>query len=208
MTGSLSVPRVLAVLLAMAAVAACTSTEVSSYERVQGSRVDQAYLQPGTDFSRYQRLYALPLEIYFPTGVAEPSADDLAEIRATFEQAFLARLGDDYALATEPAPDALGVRGSLIDLRNNPPGAELPVQGRLRSLVANGQLTFLMELSDSVSGDVLAYAGDRDEPSGKGVADPELTSTEDEARLGAAADYWAGLFLRFLDANLGPAGDD
>jgi hypothetical protein len=74
------------------------------------------------------------------------------------------------------------------------------MEGRLRSLVAVGELTFLMELSDSMSGEVLARAADKQKPEYTNVGDVNDEGGHNRAE--AAAKYWAGLFRDFLDRNL------
>jgi hypothetical protein len=180
--------------------AGCSTTQIDSYERVPESRVDEAYVKPGVDFSLYTRLYAVPLEIYYHEGEGAPTPDDLERMRGIFRAAFLAAIAGDYEIVTEPAPDALGVRASLVDLQKAAVSAEIPVEGRLRSLVGNGQLTFLMELSDSVSGEVLARAADRDQA----VVEPTANADPSAwAQAEAAATRWASIFRQFLDDNLG-----
>ena len=77
---------------------------------------------------------------------------------------------------------------------------QLPMQGRLRSLVAVGELTFLMELSDSMTGEVLARAADKQKPE---YAEFEGLKGQDLSEAETAARYWAALFRDFLDRNLG-----
>jgi hypothetical protein len=178
----------------------CSTTEVVTYERVAGSRVDEAYIQPNVNFSRYTRLYPYPLEIYYREGAGAPTPENLERMRTIFREAFLAEIAGDYEIVSEPARDALGVRASLVDLQDSAGGEEIPVSGRLRELVANGQLTFLMELSDSLSGEVLARAADRDQAV---VAEQDAAGPSNWAQAEAAAARWAGLFRNFLDENLG-----
>lgn len=180
--------------------AGCVTTTVDTYRKVPESRVDSAFVKPGVDFSRYRRLQPAPLEIYFYEGEAEPDPADLARIRSIFRTAFLSKLGADYALVDQPGPDVLHVRASLVDLEQSPVPGDLPVRGRAASLVAPGQLTFFMELADSLSGEVLARAGDREQaPAQIAVA----TSERDWSRTEAAAERWAQMFRDFLDENLG-----
>ncbi|RLA24898.1 MAG: hypothetical protein DRR11_21315, partial [Gammaproteobacteria bacterium] len=64
-----------------------------------------------------------------------------------------------------------------------------------------GHLTFFMELSDSLSGEVLARAADKEKDTGPvGVV---TTTQRDWERTTVAAEYWARLFRDFLDKNLG-----
>jgi hypothetical protein len=180
---------------------ACTKTEIYTYERVQGARVDEAYLSPDADFSRYTKLYAVPLEIYYAEGEDAPTQENLDRMRSIFRNAFLTAIGDDYQIVTEPAKDALGVRASLVDFKSGTVSGDLPVHGRLRALVANGELTFLMELSDSLSGDVLARAADQEKHENEACVPANCAAGWRQAE--ASAAHWAQLFRDFLDKNLG-----
>ncbi len=192
----LSLGACLALLLA-----ACTKTEIYTYERVQGARVDEAYLSPDADFSRYTKLYAMPLEIYYAEGEDAPTKEDIERMRSIFRSAFLAVIGNDYQIVPEPAKDALGVRASLVDFKSGAVSGDLPVYGRLRSLVANGELTFLMELSDSVSGNVLARAADQEKHEDEACVPANCAAGWKQVEDSAA--HWAQLFRGFLDRNLG-----
>jgi hypothetical protein len=191
------------------AVAGCTTTEVETYQRVPGSRAAQAYIKPGVSFKRYRSLYPQRLEIYYPKGTTVPTEEDLERIRAIFRTAFLAALDGKYELANEPGPDALGVRASFVYFQDGADTAELQLGGKLRSLIDSGKLIFFMELSDSVTGEVLARAADPDQP-GVGTQsvignDAFADSAENASwsRVEAAAARWASMFRNFLDDNLG-----
>ena len=179
----------------------CTTTTVESFVKVQGSRVTEAYVKRGVDFSVYTSLKPFPLEIYYHEGQGAPDAQDLERIRTIYREAFLAEIGDDYPLVAEAAADALGVRASLVDAKINPAISDAPAPGRLSTLVTKGQLTFFMELTDSVSGEVLARAADKEkEPDEPLDGTPDANWQEVEA----AAKRWAGIFRDFLDESLGP----
>lgn len=183
----------LAVVAGSALLSACVTTEVTTYARAPSARVDQAYLKPGVDFSRYSQLYAYPMEIYFPEGKSLP-ANEAENVRDVFHAAFRGAIGDDYPIVDKPAAKALGVRASLIDMHAN----EVPdsLSPGLAVLVNSGQLTFLMELTDSESGEVLARAADKE----KTVTDPDYKQQPEGME--AAANRWAGIFKDFLDSNL------
>ena len=186
--------------LTLAGIGGCVKTTVDTYRKVPESRVDSAYVKPGVDFSRYRKLQPVPLEIYYYEGEAEPAPDDLARLRQIFRTAFLAAIGDAYQIVDEPGPDVLHVRASLVDLELSAVPDNMPLTGRAAALVAEGHLTFFMELSDSLSGEVLARAADQEKDAAPiGVA----TAQRDWERSEAAAEYWAGLFRDFLDKNLG-----
>ncbi len=186
-------------VLALGCATSCVQTTVESYRKVPESKVDSAYIKPGVDFSRYRKLQPVPLEIYYYEGQVNPDPSDLAHLRQIFRSTFLTAIGDDYLLVDEPGPDVLHVRASLVDLDLSPVPVDMPVQGRAAALVAEGQLTFFMELSDSLSGEVLARAADQEkETSPVGVSVDE----RDWDRVKVAAERWAGLFRAFLDKNL------
>jgi len=186
--------------LALALLAgACTTTKVDKFNAVPNSRVDSAYVKPGVDFSRYRRLQPVPLEIYYYEGTVEPHPEDLQRLRDIFREAFLGKIGDDYEIVDHPGADVLHVRASLVDLDLTPVTGDLPVKGRAASLVAQGQLTFFMELADSQSGEVLVRAGDK-EAAPTQIAG--MDTDRDWSRTEKAADRWAQLFREFLDDNL------
>ena len=178
---------------------ACATTPVETFRTPANATVDEAFVRSDADFSRYRKLRIVPLEVYFSEGQGLPNPEVVDRIRGIFRASFLEAIGDDYPLVDAAGPDVLGVRGSLVDLKHSPAVGTLPLQGRSARLVANGQLTFFMELTDSETGRVLARAADREEP----PTTPEITeldaawaATEREAR------RWAGLFRGFLDRNL------
>lgn len=181
-----------------AAGAGCTTTTVDTYYAVQNPAVDEAFVKPEVDWSVYRSLRADPLNIVYVEGEGQADPEDLERIKLYFREAFLNALGDDYTIGTAPGPDVLDVHADLVDLKINSPGLqELPFKKRLKSLVAKGQLTFVMELRDSQTREVLARAADQEKPS----AGAEGESSWDEVQ--RAAERWASLFRNWLDENLG-----
>ena len=193
--------RLSLVLIAALLFAACTKTVyVGSFNRVPNTAVEYAYINEEADFSRYTKLMSGGLEIYFPEGEEAPDPADLDRIRAYFRDAFAAALGDDYEIVTKPAADVMKVSAQVIDMKVTSGGAVFDASGKLRDIVAHGELTFLMEMSDSVTGQVLARAGDK---STDISAEHEDADWDDVRR---AAESWAGLFRNWLDASLGKPG--
>ena len=188
-------------MLASLTVAACTKTIITgSFHRVPNTAVEYAYINQEADFSKYTRLMSGGLEIYYPEGEETPDPADLDRIRGYFRDAFAAAIGDAYEIVTEPGPDVLKVSAQIVDMKISPGGAVYEATGRLRDVVAHGELTFLMEMSDSVTGQVLARAGDK---SSDISADKDDATWDDVQR---AAEYWAGLFRNWLDKSLGAPG--
>ena len=106
----------LATLAPAALLAACSTTTYDSFRPVRGAKVEIAYVNTEADFSRYQRLSADEMGIYFPTHVT-PSEQDTTRVRTAFRESFLSELAG-YEIVVEPAPDVLHVRASLVDLRD------------------------------------------------------------------------------------------
>ena len=193
--------RLLALIIVVLTLTACTKTVfVGSFHRVPNTAVEYAYINEEADFSQYTRLLAGGLEIYVPEDAEPPDPADLERIREYFRNAFRQAIGDDYEVVTEPGPGVLKVSGQVIDMKMSSGGAVVDASGRLRDIVAHGELTFLMEMSDSVSGQVLARAGDKSS---------DISAEHDEATwadVQRAAEYWAGLFRNWLDDSLGKQG--
>lgn len=195
--------RNLNVLFALAAgcllLAACAAPSTSqSFVRVPESRVGVAYVAVGADFSKYDRLSAEEMGIYFPQNSA-PSAKDQQRTRQIFRDAFISRLeGYDVAL-NEDGPTTLAVQASLIDF-TSATSADVDSVGRhVRDVAEPGSIIFLMELRDSESDVVLARAADSAEIPPFSEASDVPT---DWGAVEVAAQRWARLFREFLDENL------
>ncbi|MDJ0929259.1 MAG: DUF3313 family protein [Gammaproteobacteria bacterium] len=199
MSGAMSRSRYLLLSVVIVAITSCTQTTVETFRKPAESRADDAYFKSGVDFGRFSKLKPVALEIYFYEGQGQPGPETVARIRRIFREAFLAEIGDDYPIVDAAGPDVLGVRASLVDLKHTQALGSLPVKGRAARLVANGQLTFFMELTDTETGEVLARAADQE----KAPAEP-LGMSEDRVwvETEVQAKRWAGMFRDFLDENL------
>jgi len=181
---------------AVLALSACSRTTSTSLVRTSDTVVERAYTNPNADFSKYSRLMTEGLEIYYPTDIDEPASADLERIRHSFRQAFTEAIGGEYLIVDKPGPDVLLVRAQLIDTKVTGSRGAYEGGGLLRTLVAKGELTFIMEMVDSMTGEVLMRAADRthDVKDGKRVAG--------WSEVDAAAEYWAGLFRDWFDRSL------
>ena len=188
----------LAAVMAALWLSACTQTVVTgSFNRVPNTAVEYAYINQQADFSQYTKLMNGGLEIYFPENEERPDPAEIDRIRGYFRDAFTTAIGDDYEIVAEPGPGVLKVKGQVIDMKMTSGGSAMDVNGRLRDIVSHGELTFLMEMSDSVTGQVLARAGDKSSD----ISAEKGDATWDDVR--RAAEYWAGLFRNWLDNYLG-----
>lgn len=188
----------LALTACLSMLAACTTVETQSFRVVQASSVDSAQLAADADFSRYNRLHAVEMGVFFPE-TAQTPAEDIQRIRDIFRNAFLGEL-DNYVLVTEPGPGALTVQATLIDFRSATNADRMSVRADLRDNAAPGRILFLMEMRDSVSDRVLARASDSARTPTFATAEGAST---DWASVEDAAAHWALLFRQFLDQNFG-----
>ncbi len=188
--------RLSAIALALV-LSACTTTTTQSFNVTKNPKVEASVIAADADFSRYDRILANDMGIFFPEDAA-PSVADQDRTRQIFRKAFLGELVD-YTIVRSKSPTALEVQPTLIDLRNAT-SPELPGMRReLREIARPGALIFLMELKDPRSGKILARAADS--ASAPGFSTSSTTSTDWDAVEDAAA-RWARLFREFLDANL------
>ena len=194
--------QLLALVAGIVLAAGCTTVETQSFVTAKASRVESAQIAVGADFSKYDRLQAADMGIFFPAGT-EMAAEDLQRMRQAFRNAFMAEL-DGYSVSRDPGPTTMRVEASLIDLRG-PAGAGSALGSMrrdVRDLATAGSLVFLMELKDSETDQVLARAAD----SARAPALGRSPDTEtDWQAVDEAAAHWAVLFREFLDQNLGRA---
>ena len=177
---------------------ACTTVESQSFQVNTSSTVESSQVATNADFSRYNRLHAVDMGIFFPQGTQTPP-EDVQKIRDIFRNAFLGELGE-YVIVTEAGPGAMTVQATLIDLRNAGNESLMSVRSELRDMAAPGKILFMMEMRDSVSDAVLARAADSAKTPTIATADGTGT---DWASVEDAAQHWASLFRTFLDENFG-----
>ncbi len=192
-------PRIATVSLASAflLLSACTTYESQSFVSTQNAAIESAYITTDADFSRYDKLLARDMGIYFPPEAA-PTTSDLQRTRLIFREAFIAELSE-YTVVREPAPGALEVQATLVDFRNAVSTKQPGLSTELAAIAEPGAILFLMELKDPYSGKTLARAADSASTPNfatSGTTETDWTSVE------TAAERWAGLFRDFLDQNL------
>lgn len=190
--------KTLVALIAVGSLAACTTSTTQSFTRVQSSQVEASYIAVGADFSKYDRLTAEDMGIFFPTNQA-PSAADQQRVRSIFREAFLAQLAGYEIVQSGKGPTTLQVKPSLIDFTNAAPEDAMSVGRQMRDFARPGSIIFMMELKDSMSGEVLARAGDSAEIPAFSTSSDVPTDWD---AVEAAAQRWARLFRAFLDENL------
>jgi len=189
-----SIPAIVFVSIALSG---CTTVETQSYTVSDKGNVEAAYIASNADFSKYDRLQAEDMGIFFPQNSYTPP-EDTQRIRQIFRNAFLSEL-QGYAIVDTAGPSTMTVQATLIDFRDPGEGSLMSVREELRDIASKGELLFLMELLDSESDAVLARAADSAQTPTFATAEGVTT---DWSSVEAAAQHWAALFRQFLDQNL------
>jgi hypothetical protein len=185
-------------LVACLVIAACTTVESQSFNVSKAGNVESAQISTDADFSKYDRLQAEDMGVFFPAD-ASMSTEDLQRLRQSFRDAFVAEL-DGYSISREPGPTTMKVQASLIDLRGSTGTDVSSLRKDVRDVATSGSLVFLMEMKDSETDRVLARAADSAKTPAFGTYEDSET---DWQAVDEAARHWAALFRQFLDNNLG-----
>jgi hypothetical protein len=222
--------RVLIVTATVLLVAACASeptiqtgpnAEVSydGLVRVDNSRFAGAWIDPEVDLSRFEKILPGGAEFEFRS-VDKVSAS--AARRSTSREFFISeqdqqkleQLMSDifdeelsqseiYEFTDEPGPDVMIVRGAMLDIVSYVPP---DIRGRGEIYLDQvGAATLVIEVVDSLTGEVVARAVERSaaEPAGRmGIQSTSVTSWQEVRRL---ARRWARKLREGLEALVSEA---
>jgi hypothetical protein len=162
--------------------------------RVPDSKMALVYAEPEATLADYHRVKLLEPYVAFKknwerdqrtTGsMIRISSADIQKIKedlaTEFQQVFRQTLEDGgYEVVDEVADDVLLVRPAIINLNVNAPDQRSSLNVKTYTESA-GEMTLYVELYDSVTGDLLAKALDRDQ-----LRNQPGCGAEDSARLGA-----------------------
>lgn len=173
-------------------------------ELVESTRAAAVYVDPEVDFSSYTRYMMLEPYVAFKknwerdtrvSGRRVPKSH-IDQIKTTaaellnevFEQEL--ETNDGFPLVTEPGEDVLLLRSAIVDLVVTAP--DVPTGGRSQQYTTSSiQATLYLEMFDSVTGDILARAIDRQVVRDSGYAQwtNSVTNRADARRIFAR---WAG----------------
>lgn len=184
-------------------------------ERVENSKVAKAYIDPNADFSVFKRVKILDPYVAFRRNWRrdqnrlrtrnirardmERIKADVASLLATvFTEALEA--GDGFEVVDATGDDVLLLRPAIIDLDVSAP--DTMSGGRSTTFTTSaGAATLYLELYDSVSGDIIGRAADRQairSASGGISWRNRATNSADARRM---FRRWANLLRSFLDQH-------
>ena len=146
---------------------------VDGLHKVINSKFRYAWVKPSADFVSYTAIVLDPVVISYKRkpkrtqyattgGNFALSERQMAKMKIFFRKAFVAELRKSpyYKITDVPGPAVLRLVPSIIDLRIDVPTN--PPPGRDRIYATNAaNMTLLLELHDSMSGEILARVADR-----------------------------------------------
>lgn len=168
-----------ALLIGLAAPVAALAQDASSpFEnlvRVDSSDVAVAYIDPNADFNVFNRVMLLDTFVSFRSGWERDqrrgsrgtriSPSDMERMKARVSELFnvvmieALEADDGFEVVSEPDYDVLLIRAAILDLDVTVPDQST---GMTRTYTANsGAATLYIELFDSVSGQIIGRAWDR-----------------------------------------------
>ena len=183
--------------------------------KVEDSKMARAYIDPHADFSVFKRVAILDPLVSFRSNWQRDqnrsrsrniTSSDMERIKsdvsALFKQVFTERLEADngYEVVDEAGDDVLLIRPAIIDLDVTAPDTRAP--GRTRTFTASsGAATLYMEIFDSVSGDILGRAADRQVVRQTGGRLTWSNSVTNQAEARRMFGRWADRFRKFMDSH-------
>lgn len=180
---------------------------------VKNGVFDRVWAEPEVDLSRYDKIMLAPARFEFRTvrstgssrssssksefPISEKNQQRLIEtVTEVFDEEL--RKSEHFTIATEPGPDVLILQGALLDIVSRVP-PEPAGRGNVY-LSRIGEATLVLQLSDSMSGEVLVRAAERRaaEPAGRGAVRSSAPMAWSEVR--RLARRWGSKLTRGLDS--------
>ena len=183
---------------------------------VKNSNLTLVYAEPGVDLSQYQRIYLSDAYIAFKkhwrrtqnnSHSDNVSIEDMEKIRAElsllFRDVFSKTLEDGgYQLVTERDQDVLLIKPAIINLDIVAPDTRSATQMTSFAQSA-GEMTLYLELYDSMTGDLIAKALDRQEDRQTGYFQWQ-NRVSNRAAANRILQVWANVLKEGLDQAQSP----
>ena len=181
---------------------------------VEGAAVNMAFIDPDADFSVFKQVAILEPLVAFRSNwqrdqnrsrsrnISSRDMDRIkADVATMFERVFTERLEEaGYKISEVQGDDVLVLRPAIIDLDITAPDTRSP--GRSRTFTAStGAATLYMQLFDSVSGDIIGRAADRQSVRSGGGTLTWSNSVTNSADARRKLGRWADQLIEFLDSH-------
>jgi len=183
--------------------------------RMDNSLVALAWMKPDIDLRGYNAIMLDPVTVAYQKdpgsrrtatsiGVGTPnfalSPSQMENLKSWFQEVVADVLTEDdgYRIVDTPGPDVLRISADLIDLIVRVPTQPRAGRGRLFT-TSYAVVTLIVEVRDSESGEILARAADRRDPTTGGGELVEVSSTFVRSDVRRLFRYWAGIMRERLD---------
>lgn len=183
---------------------------------VDDAQVAMAYIDPAADFSVFKRVMILDTFVAFRSGWERDqqrgtrgtriSARDMEQIKTRVSELFnsvfieVLEADDGFEIADETDYDVLLVRAAILDLDVTVP--DNASAGRSRTYTADsGAATLYIELYDSVSGQIIGRAFDRQAARNPGSMMRWTTRASNTADARRVFRGWASQLRGFLESH-------
>jgi hypothetical protein len=203
-------------LLTLTAFGDDSNPQFENLAPVEDSKVAKAYVDPNADFSVFKRVMILETFVAFRSGWERDqrrgtrgtriSASDMERIKTGVSELFnsvfieVLEADDGFEVVTEPDYDVLLIRAAIIDLEITAPDTMTP--GRSTSFTADsGAATLYIELYDSVSGQIIGRALDRQSARNPGSVMRWTNRASNTADARRVFRGWATQLRTFLDSH-------
>jgi len=192
--------------------------EWDGLKKVSRKGIDLVYLLPAADFKGYKNVMIDPVEVQFNKNwqrdmndtidiSRKVDADDIKRIRDALSkmvvEGFTKELTNNgYPVVTEPSAETLHLQAAIVNLYVNAP--DIPSAGRVRTYTTStGEMTLVLDVRDSVTGQSLARAVDRQEDQNNFNSLQWTNSVTNAADADLAIRYWAKKLREGLDRVTG-----
>ena len=192
------------------------ATQFENLVPVDDAQVATAYIDPNADFSVFEHVMVLDTFVAFRSGWERDqrrgtrgtriSARDMEQIKTRVSELFNSVLiesleaDDGFEVVSEPDYNVLLIRAAIIDLDVTAP--DTSSAGRSRTYTANsGAATLYIELFDSVSGQIIGRAFDRQAGRNQGGMMRWSNRASNTADARRVFRDWANTLRGFLDSH-------
>ncbi len=187
--------------------------------RVESKAVDVLYTRPEATLAGYSKLLLRPIEVQFAknwnpersnSALYDMHNVDREKIKSDLAAAFAEVFTRDmqkggYPIVSEPGPDVLEMQAAIANLYINAPDPS-QLSGRTKVYTTDaGEMTLIMQLHDSITGQILARAIDR-----RGASHDYwnwTTSASNTADAKRIISTWSTSLRKAFDASRGESSE-